>query len=305
MTQVKQGRRTFTSPGSSHQPKAQAAALGPCQATPSPRPQRPPLLSSQGLLLSSTNTLGQNTNGTSFPAAHRSRSTAHPKGVPAVAGGTLHCSRQQPKPAVGTAKTASLLPAHAVVPRELLTPLYLLPKARERPRPRARLWPSPSLQLWQPLPPLGRIPRCSPGHRRPPASCLLRTPLGHPQPCDLLMLSSGASGNCWHCPSHTRDNPRDGRPRQRRPERRLPSSSPAAAPSQPDGAVGRQHSTRPSVKTRDARAGSEFLAGRAALNFPWMPITWLKAEPRSGLHHPAKQGSVSQQQQQLRLGAIR
>lgn len=266
--------------------------MGPCQAAPFPRPQCHPLLSSQGLLLSSTNTLGQNANRTNFPAAYSSRSTAHPKGMQSQ---PSRRHRGEPFTAAGSSQSQwwELLrehlcclqawgsprsSAHAVVPRELLTPLHLVPRTRGKPRPRELLWPSPSLWLWQPPLPLIYNPHCSLGHQRPPASSLLRTLLGDQR------LSTVTSSRCPSTPAVTPGTvplmpgtiPGTGGPGS---DAQSPDC-PAPAQEQPHfSLLERWDGSTAHVKTQDTRAGSKFLAGRAALNFPWMPITWLKAEP--------------------------
>lgn len=143
MTQVKQGCHTFTSP-ESH-----------------------PLLSSQSFLLSSTNTLGQNANRVNFPASHSSHCTAPLNRMP-----SQMCRWQQENPSwqwelwrehpLPAGSGQPLGSAHTTVPQELLTPLCLFTKEREKPQPQAWLWPSPSLQLWHAALALalGCIPHC-------------------------------------------------------------------------------------------------------------------------------------------------
>lgn len=94
------------------------------------------------------------------------------------------------------------------------------------------------------------IPHCPLlGHQRPPAVSLLRTPLKKPKAerCDLLMATANASSDSWHCPPHTAPAPRAVAAQPR----------PWSSPSSSAAAVGQQHRTCPSIKTRDTRAGSK------------------------------------------------
>lgn len=166
-----------------------------------------------------------------------------------------------------------------------------LPQSKRKPRPRGRLWPSPSLRCWHPPLPLSCIPGCSLGHHKPPARSLLRTSLRDER---LSVVTSSC------CPSVPAANAGTVPLKPETIPGRRGLGCPPTAPFQSAGA-----GTAAQYMSQCQNRGHRFLAGWAALKLPWMPTAWLKADPPSGLHRPAKQGSVSPQQQQPQLGAIR
>lgn len=227
--------------------------MGSCQAVPFPCPHCQPLLPSQSFLLSSTNTLSQNTNKTNLLAAPSSRSTAHPKGRLSRQWVSPPSSREQPEPAALTAGE-DLLPA-GLGQHPQLCPCHSAPGAPHTSASSLKQEKGPDLKHSSGI--LSCIPRWD---TRPPASSLLRTPLRDQR------LSTVTSSRCPSVPAETAD----AVPLMRGT---IPSTScPAMAQELPHfsqlGEEGPQPRSCPSIKTRDTRVGSTSLAGWAALSFP-------------------------------------